>query len=270
MSQAQPRSCDPTPAGRDRTAGLDRTAERERAAGTAPAAGRARTAVLEVTAGRPPELLRLPGGLWLRRRSSTHAVALNRAVRANLDHLRPWMEWAAEAPTRARTAELTRAGSAAWEAGTDFMYLAGLDTEPDGVIGAFGLHGRIGPGALEIGYWVATGYVGRGIATAAAGALTETALALPGITRVEIRCDRANAASAAVPRKLGYRLDRVTAIAVRAPGETGRQLVWVKERPGAVRDGHLADGHLRDGHPLADGHLADARLRDGRLPEDGQ
>ncbi|MFE4362067.1 N-acetyltransferase [Kitasatospora xanthocidica] len=200
MSQAQPRPC-----------------------GLAPP-------LVEATAGRPPERLRLPGGLWLRRRRSSHTAALNQAVRANLDHLRPWMEWAAEAPSRARTAELTRAGAAAWEAGTDFMYLAGLDAEPGGVIGAFGLHGRIGPGALEIGYWVAAGHVGRGIATAAAGALTEAALALPGITRVEIRCDRANGASAAVPRKLGYRLDRVAEAAVRAPGETGRQLVWVRER----------------------------------------
>ncbi|MFJ6384370.1 GNAT family N-acetyltransferase [Kitasatospora sp. NPDC092039] len=202
MSPAQPRSCGPGP----------------------PA--------VAVTAGRPPERLRLPGGLWLRRRRSTHAEALNRAVRANLDHLRPWMEWAAEAPSRARTAELTRSGAAAWEAGTDFMYLAGLDAEPGGVIGAFGLHGRIGPGALEIGYWVAARHVGRGIATAAAGALTEAALALPGITRVEIHCDQANGASAAVPRKLGYRLDRVAEAAVRAPGETGRQLVWVMERRG--------------------------------------
>ncbi|RKT18658.1 RimJ/RimL family protein N-acetyltransferase [Streptomyces sp. 1114.5] len=218
MSQAQSRSCGPARAGGVRTAAEPT------------AAPTAAEPAVEVTTGRPPELLRLPGGLWLRRRRSTHAVALNRAVRANLDHLRPWLEWAAEAPTRARTAELTRAGSAAWEAGTDFMYLAGLDTDPGGVIGALGLHGRLGPGALEIGYWVAAGHVGRGIATAAAGALTEAALALPGISRVEIRCDRANTASAAVPRKLGYRLDRIAEAAVRAPGETGRQLVWVRER----------------------------------------
>ncbi|WP_188309069.1 GNAT family N-acetyltransferase [Streptomyces sp. CBMA123] len=186
----------------------------------------------EVTAGRPPELLRLPGGLSLHRRRSTHAPALNRAVCANLEHLRPWLEWAAEAPSRARTAEQTRAGTAAWEAGTDFMYLAELDAAPGRVVAALGLHGRIGPGALEIGYWVAARHVGRGIATAAAGALTEAALALPGIARLEIRCDQANGASAAVPRKLGYRLDRVAEAAVRAPGETGRQLVWVMERRG--------------------------------------
>ncbi|MFE2411455.1 GNAT family N-acetyltransferase [Kitasatospora sp. NPDC059408] len=201
MSDAQPRSCDHHPA--------------------APG---------EATAGRPPELLRLAGGVSLHRRLSTHTAALTRAVRANLDHLRPWLEWAAEAPSRARTARLTRAGTAAWDAGTDFMYLVGLDAEPGSVIGAFGLHGRIGPGALEIGYWVSARHVGRGIATTGAGALTSAALALPGIARVEIRCDQANGASAAVPRKLGYRLERIADAAVRAPAETGRQQVWVKER----------------------------------------
>ncbi|WP_051838044.1 GNAT family N-acetyltransferase [Streptomyces sp. NRRL WC-3742] len=182
-----------------------------------------------VTAGRPPELLRLPGGLRLFRRRAGHAPALNRALVANLDHLRPWMPWATEAPSMARTVELTRASTAAWEAGTDFMYLVGLAEEPGHVIGAAGLHGRIGPGAMEIGYWVSERHVGRGIATATAGALTEAALALPGITRVEIHCDEANAASAAVPRKLGYRLDRVADTAVQTPGQTGRQLVWVME-----------------------------------------
>ncbi|MEE1782531.1 GNAT family N-acetyltransferase [Streptomyces sp. SP17BM10] len=201
MSDAQPRSCDHHPA----TPG-------------------------EATAGRPPELLRLPGGVTLHRRLSAHTTALNKAVRANLDHLRPWLEWAAEAPSRARTAQLTRAGAAAWDAGTDFMYLVGLDAEPGSVIGAFGLHGRIGPGALEIGYWVSARHVGRGIATTGAGALTSAALTLPGIRRVEIRCDQANGASAAVPRKLGYRLERIADAAVRAPAETGRQQVWVMER----------------------------------------
>jgi RimJ/RimL family protein N-acetyltransferase len=49
----------------------------------------------------------------------------------------------------------------------------------------------------------------HGYATSAAGALTGVALSLPGVTRVEIRCDVANLASASVPRRLGYRLDRV-------------------------------------------------------------
>lgn len=182
------------------------------------------------TPGRPPELLRPAGGITLSRRSPDRSLALNAAVRANLDHLRPWLEWAAEAPTVARTAELTEAGMAAWDAGTDFIYLVGLDAEPGRVIGSFGLHRRIGPGALEIGYWVGTDHVGRGIATTAARALTGAAFALPGIHRVEIHCDPANTASAAVARRLGFRLDRTVDAPVRAPGETGRKQIWVQER----------------------------------------
>ncbi|MDY0813609.1 GNAT family N-acetyltransferase [Kitasatospora purpeofusca] len=184
------------------------------------------------TPGRPPELLRPAGasGITLRRRSPVQSLALNAAVRADLDHLRPWLEWAAVAPTPARTAELTEAGVAAWEAGTDFIYLVGLDAEPGRVIGSFGLHRRIGPGALEIGYWIATDHLGRGIATTAARALTEAAFALPGVHRVEIHCDPANTASAAVARRLGFRLHLEVDAPVRAPGETGRKQVWVLER----------------------------------------
>ncbi|MDH6123902.1 GNAT family N-acetyltransferase [Kitasatospora sp. GP82] len=186
---------------------------------------------LAVTDERPPELLPLAGGISLRRRAPSDAPGLNAAVIANLDHLRPWMAWADSEPSLDHTREMTQAGVEAWEAGTDFMYLLGPDARPGSVIGAFGLHGRIGAGALEIGYWVAADHCGRGLATAAAEALSDAALALPRITRVEIHCDAGNRASAAVPRKLGYRLDRVVEFEPTAPAETGRRLIWIKERP---------------------------------------
>jgi len=40
-------------------------------------------------------------------------------------------------------------------------------------------------------------------------------------------------ASAAVPRRLGYRLERIEPDEVLAPAETGRSMIWVKERPAA-------------------------------------
>ncbi|GAA1143348.1 RimJ/RimL family protein N-acetyltransferase [Kitasatospora gansuensis] len=181
-----------------------------------------------VTTGRPPELIALPGGVSLRRRGLADADPLNAAVVANLDHLRPWMAWAAEAPTPELSRELAQAGVTAWDEGTDFMYLVGLDDRPGSVVGAFGLHGRIGPGALEIGYWVSADHTRRGIATAAAARLTEVALALPGVTRVEIHCDEGNQPSAAVPERLGYRLDRTIDYTPTAPAETGRKLIWVR------------------------------------------
>lgn len=187
--------------------------------------------VVPVGTARPPELIRLPGGVSLRRRAIGDAPELNAAVRANLEHLRPWMPWAKLEPSLEQSTAMVEAGVASWAEGTDFMYLVGLDAAPGSVIGAFGLHGRIGAGALEIGYWIHVDHVGRGIATAGAKALTEAALALPGIERVEIHCDNANTASSAVPRKLGYRLDQVIDSAITAPSESGRKQIWVVERP---------------------------------------
>ena len=109
------------------------------------------------------------------------------------------------------------------------MMQAGLRTQALIPRIRIGLHGRIGPGALEIGYWVGEGHTGRGLATAGARALAEAALALPGVGRVEIHCDEANTASAAVPRKLGFRLDRIEEALITAPSETGRKLIWVME-----------------------------------------
>jgi ribosomal-protein-serine acetyltransferase len=66
----------------------------------------------------------------------------------------------------------------------------------------------------------------RGLATRAALALTGVAFALPGIRSVEIKHDRANAASRGVPVKLGYVLAGKEVRSPRAPAETGTFLVW--------------------------------------------
>ena len=46
---------------------------------------------------------------------------------------------------------------------------------------------RIGPGAIELGYWVHVDFTGRGYATACARALTQAGLALSDVARVEIQ-----------------------------------------------------------------------------------
>ena len=51
--------------------------------------------------------------------------------------------------------------------------------------------------------------IGQGIATDVARALTAAAFAIAGIERVEVHCEEANARSARVPEKLGYRFDGV-------------------------------------------------------------
>ena len=61
-----------------------------------------------------------------------------------------------------------------------------------------------GADALEIGYWLRPGFVGRGIVTTAARLLTTAAFTVDGIERVEIWHGPANTASGAVPARLGF------------------------------------------------------------------
>ena len=123
------------------------------------------------------------------------------------------------------------------------------------LVGEIGLHGRAGDGGIEIGYWIDVRYSGRGLGTEAAGALTSVALALPGVAQAEIHCDEENQASAAIPRKLGYRLDRIDDHEPEAPGERGHRMVWVMERatrrPWAGRQGSPGDPAVAPGGMLA-------------------
>jgi RimJ/RimL family protein N-acetyltransferase len=184
--------------------------------------------------GAPPEMVEA-GLLILRRVRAADAGAIAAAVGASLDHLRPWMAWAVPeaADLRTQQVRVTEADEM-WAAGTDYIYSV-ITADEGTLVGAIGMHRRIGDGGIEIGYWTAVQQTRRGFATAAAQALTSVALGMPGVRRVEIHCDEANIASNAIPRKLGYRLDRIDDHEPEAPGERGRRLIWVREAAGPAR-----------------------------------
>lgn len=177
----------------------------------------------------PPELIEM-GDRVLVRMTPHHGPALVTAVNASLGHLRPWMPWAQEPATSESIGTFLGNADSQWDSFEEFQYLI-RQTPAGPVIGCCGLHTRVGVGALEIGYWVHVDHIGRGVATAAAGGLTDAALRLRRVERVEIRCDAANARSAAIPSKLGYRLDRIEARPPTTPGETDAHMVWVRDRP---------------------------------------
>lgn len=110
-----------------------------------------------------------------------------------------------------------------WRSGGDVFMGVFLD---GCIVGGCGLHWRIGPDGLELGYWTRAAYLRCGIATAVARVLTDAALALPGITHVEIHHDKANQASAGVPAKLGYMLIDEVADEPVAPAEVGVSCRW--------------------------------------------
>lgn len=165
----------------------------------------------------------------LRHLREEDAETFNAAVHDSVDELRPWMPWAAAEPRPvAERLELIRRWERERQDGGDRSY--GIFV--DGVVaGACGLHRRIGPGGLEIGYWVRTRDTGRGIATEAARQLCGLAFADPEVDHVEIHHDRANAASGRIPAKLGFERIEEHAHAPESPGEEGVEVIWRLNRP---------------------------------------
>lgn len=175
-----------------------------------------------------PERIVGPGELLLRRWQPSDAGALERAVTESADHLRPWMGWIADEPLPldrrlARIEEWERDRSR----GGDVVL--GVFSAGE-IVGGCGLHRRIAPDGLEIGYWIHVAHVRRGLATRAVSLLTDAALALPEITHVEIHHDKENQASGGVPRKLGFEWLGQWTDEPEAPAEVGIEWRWRMDR----------------------------------------
>jgi RimJ/RimL family protein N-acetyltransferase len=173
---------------------------------------------------RLPHYLEGGDGLLLRRWRPQDAEILATAVAESADHLRPWMDWMKHEPM---TVERRRS----WIVQRDQEWARGGDAPlgvfvDERVAGGCGLHRRVGDDGLEIGYWIHPAFTRRGIGTEAARLLTGAALALPGITQVEIHHDKANVASQGIPHKLGYRLVAEAPDEIRAPAEVGIDCAW--------------------------------------------
>jgi RimJ/RimL family protein N-acetyltransferase len=176
-----------------------------------------------------PEDVLVHGPVTLRRHREDDLDAVFAAVTESLDHLRPWMPWAA-GYTRQSAAEFVAKSARSWADGSEYGYAI----IADGVLaGGCSLMDRIGPGGLEIGYWVHRAWTRRGLATAASAALVQAAFGLPGVDRVEIVHDELNVASAGVPRKLGFTEVERRPLDLPPAAGTGVGVVWrlARERP---------------------------------------
>jgi RimJ/RimL family protein N-acetyltransferase len=164
-------------------------------------------------------------GVVVRRWTVDDAPVLDALIADNLEHLRPFMPWIAEEPVGLdKRRELLVGWDAGWRGGGDVVMAVVLDGRP---VGSAGLHRRIGPTGVEIGYWIDAGHTGRGLARRATHALTDLAFAVPGIDHVEIHHDAENEASRRIPERLGYRwVGEVHLTRDLAPGETGVDWIW--------------------------------------------
>jgi RimJ/RimL family protein N-acetyltransferase len=164
----------------------------------------------------------------LRRWRQVDAPLVTAAVQESLEHLAPWMPFAANGYSLAEGEAFLSRCVSDWDGGLNFNYAI---VAADGVVaGSCGLMTRPQDG-IEIGYWLHRAYTGRGLATMAARAMVAEAWRI-GAAYVEIAHDEANHRSGAVPARLGFcEVARGPAPTPAAGARTGIQVIWRIERP---------------------------------------
>lgn len=150
------------------------------------------------------------------------APLVKEAIDSSLEHLQPWMPWALDEPqTLEQKVELLEFFRSSFATGENFTYGIFGAAEAE-LLGSTGLHPRVGPGGLEIGYWVRASATRRGIITESTAALTRVGLEVCEADRIEIRIEPRNQASFGIPRKLGY--GEEATLRRRLPGPEGGPL----------------------------------------------
>jgi RimJ/RimL family protein N-acetyltransferase len=175
--------------------------------------------------------------LHLRSWRETDAALLLPVLKANAEHLGGWIPAHVATPVPLPELMLRLAGFAVdFRAGRSWRFgMFSLD-ESD-ILGEVSLFTRSATGRvaaavadrMEIGYWLAASVTGYGYATEAARAMLALATSQPGMRCAEIHCDPRNVRSAAVPQRLGFRLEPLggNSTMSRSPGSSGQ--VWVHD-----------------------------------------
>lgn len=188
-----------------------------------------------------PILLDLPDTLrtehlLLRTPRAGDGALVNAAVAESATELARWMPWATPTPAAQDTEKWCREAAAKWLKREEIHFSMYL---PDSEIcvGACGMHHIEWKVPMaEIGYWMRTPYVGRGLMTEAVQAVTKLAMETLKIQRVEIRCDEQNRRSAAVAERAEYTLEGTLRNNSRDPlGELRSTCIYAKVLEPAIR-----------------------------------
>lgn len=193
----------------------------------------------------PPETIPGDGFKLVRRRGDDEATEVFwRVVEESREHLARWIPWAI--PTTKEDAKTyLQTKTDEWETMASFQFFLVLPSDDkedaaflpsaNGIVaGCISLINRCGPGATEIGYWIAEKHTRKGLTKRASSLLTDFALTTMGASRVVVIHDKAiEASSGGVPRSLGF--DRAEEYPQTGreplPGEAGVLVRWVKLKP---------------------------------------
>ena len=141
-------------------------------------------------------------GFELRLLEERHAEEVFAVVERERVHLRPWLAWVDATRTPDDTLSFIRASLEQFSGNRGFA--AGIWKGPlfAGTIGTHPIDWL--NRKVELGYWLARKFEGRGVATDACRAAIGYLFEERDLHRVEIRCAAKNEKSAAIPRRLGF------------------------------------------------------------------
>jgi ribosomal-protein-serine acetyltransferase len=169
--------------------------------------------------GAPDSNLRwtLDGDTVIRPFETDDVTPLWHLIAANRTHLDRWLRWSSAVRSPGDVQELITRFAALAERGEGFHSGIWHRGALAGGVVVWYIHRQ--NRNSEIGYWLGTDFLGRGLATRAARAATDYLLGQQGLHRVEMQCGVENSASRAVPQRLGFTLEGIR-----------RQSHWITDR----------------------------------------
>lgn len=139
--------------------------------------------------------------LTLEPNGTAHSEELWRSASESMKELRPWLFWTASASLDevarwGRICELNWAENKAW------VFAILFEGRPIGTVGIE--EPDVQTLRAEIGYWMHTGYSGRGLMTEAGRAVVDFGFDELGLHRLQLEAGKDNAPSIRVAEKLGF------------------------------------------------------------------
>jgi RimJ/RimL family protein N-acetyltransferase len=166
------------------------------------------------------------------------AVQLQPVLVENWEHLSPWIPRRVADPATVVEVE-QRLESFASDFANDLKWRYGMFSPDErAILGEIDLFPRDATDRVtysaadraEIGYWIRKDMAGQGLVTEGVEAIIGLARGLDRIARLEIRCDAANLASSAIPKRLGFLLERTVDEPASAAGHKGSELqIWIMD-----------------------------------------
>ena len=143
--------------------------------------------------------------LLIRKFSRRDAGTLNDAIRVSLPDLNQWLPWARTDYESGDAVAFIRDSVQAWKEDRAWDYSIRFRDDPARHIGNISMWTVSKTGKIaEIGYWIRSDEVSRGVCTEAAGAVLGEAFGRLGFHKVVMRIAIGNEASHRVAEKLGF------------------------------------------------------------------